>query len=461
MHNRYSQVALTYVRSPFSSWKMGVLFVCSFLMTGFCIPACRSNGKNVFLCPELFPFALLSVFLVVHAKEQFVDCRAHLMPDFRRIHGAVAALASLICAVALPAAFALCLGWSVVAFVAMTVVMFAAIVWGVLTLSGWVLIPAVVVWFALLVPPGQMLGQELVSGQCDAVAVVLLALGAVATLAGGVRFFQLNEEMPEYRWIRFNRSTGMANVVGMQQPESLAGRRWKYRNADSQTVLAIRHARRAAESAWSRMRRWQTGMMTGWSAFWCGAVCIGVFLAITWLTSGIRREPSLVLPTAFTAIMPALFVGLGLWRRKSFDIARESLMAVDRAAYFREVGLAAMLTQLQFWTPMAALVTVLGLCTLGPLTPHSVATDACLLAVSALSQPWLFGLTVWLLRFRSPLPAAVGGFLAFEVCVTGLLLIVGPIQEGWIVLFVMAVFAVAGLVLAWDAYRRWLSVEIG
>ena len=92
--------------------------------------------------------------------------------------------------------------------------------------------------------------------------------------------------------------------------------------------------------------------------------------------------------------------------------------------------------------------------------PLSV-TVAYVLAFSALSQPAFFGLNVWLLRFRSPIPVFLGWMVFFPVFAFATVGIeLGPASSEWpIVLLVAAIFAVLGLILTWHAYRRWLVAD--
>ena len=133
-------------------------------------------------------------------------------------------------------------------------------------------------------------------------------------------------------------------------------------------------------------------------------------------------------------------------------------MCVDRASYLTQVGMAAALSQLQVWLGMAT-VSVLWWCWVVQ-QPLSV-TVAYVLVFSALSQPWFFGLNVWLLRFRSLIPVFLGWMVFFPVFAGATIGIeLGPASSEWpIVLLVAAFFAVLGLFLTWHAYRRWLVTD--
>ena len=195
MRNPYTQVALTYLRRPFSSWKIGILFIAVFLLAILgshvagrhehlryppapmsaqeaammqrvqeIVSSRESMMMHISVLMELLAFESLFVVLAVHVKGQFVDSRAHLMPGFRRIHATIAGAAALLCAVFLPAAFAWLVGWSSAGFVAITVLLFGILLWGVLSMSPWIILPALFAWFLFINPLGPPYAQELVSG---------------------------------------------------------------------------------------------------------------------------------------------------------------------------------------------------------------------------------------------------------------------------------------------------------
>ena len=214
-NNPYVQVALTYLRRPFSSWKLGLLFVFGFFaMLLVSLVGGRNGNHREFIFPQVMPFVFLFVFLVVHAKDQFVDSRAHLTPGFRRIHATIAGAAVFVCAVFLPAVFAWLIGWHPTGFVAVMLLLFGEIFWILLSLSGWLSWLALIGWLLLLTEPGRQLSQQFVSGKFGYQAVGIMAVGAVVILLGGIRLFRLNEDMPEYRWVRWDRASGRAEVIG-------------------------------------------------------------------------------------------------------------------------------------------------------------------------------------------------------------------------------------------------------
>jgi len=452
MSNPYAQVALTYVHHARSSARIGYLIAGGisaafvfFVMIMAALEGDGSGNHQVFFWWLLMPFAFIYGIFAVHVREQFANSRARLTPDFCRVHAAIAGVAALFCAVLLPAAFAWPIGWHPVGFAAITLLLFDAVFWGLLSPLG--LWPALIGWLLLQTELGRGCVQQLVSGHFEYQAVGILAVGVVMVLLGGIRLIRLNEDMPEYRWLK---------VIGPQLTRHSIMQRLTLAAEDKRMARLTRHAQRASVSRWSRVCRWQAGMFTGWSAiYFCLAMLIGVSLA-AWITN---KAPThwIAVMALFGPVVPGGLVCAALSRRREL-LPREFLMGVDRASYLKQVGMAAALSQLQMWLGMTT-VSVLWWCCVVQ-QPLSV-TVANVLAFSALSQISFFGLNVWLLRFRSPIALFLGWMVFFPVVAGATIGIeLGPASSEWpIVLLLAAIFAVLGLVLTWDAYRRWLVAD--
>ena len=175
--NPYAQVTLSYFRRPFSSCKLGLLFVGAILLFVLMVFGLARIGRGQnFAVQQLLPLTFLFLFLVVHAKDQFADSRARLTPGFRRAHATIAAAAAAVCGILLPAVVAWLLGWHSIGFVAIAVVLLATILWMLLTMSGWVCLPALAAWCWLPTEAGRECVQQLVSGRYEPQAAALLAL---------------------------------------------------------------------------------------------------------------------------------------------------------------------------------------------------------------------------------------------------------------------------------------------
>ena len=132
----YVQVALTYVRRPFSSWFGGVATVGYAVgMSMFCVAdRARLPRDSAFhLMYLMYAFFYFFAFLALHMRRQFADSRAHLIPRFRRVNIAVAAVAAIVFTGLLPAAVSWSRGWHSIGFPAVMVLLFGTALWA----SGW------------------------------------------------------------------------------------------------------------------------------------------------------------------------------------------------------------------------------------------------------------------------------------------------------------------------------------
>ena len=203
MHNNpYVQVALTYLRRPFSSsqgWIVSVAFV--FMSIGCCPIFCSGSRHDIAAAPLYFPL-MLAMFLfgmfAIHVKDQFANSRARLTPGFRRVHATVAAAAALLLAVLLPTMLIWLADLRSVGLVALMVFLFGAtfcwvaLQWGLLS---WLIVLG---FFSTFTEPIRILLWWLISGKFEAQAAAILALGAAIALLGGIRLVGLNEDMPAY-----------------------------------------------------------------------------------------------------------------------------------------------------------------------------------------------------------------------------------------------------------------------
>ncbi len=178
MGNPYAQVALTYVRRPFSSWfgRLGSVFVvCVFI--GFVL-ADRYGALKDSVFVQLMYFFSLFIFLALHMKGQFVNSRAHLTPGYRRVHATIAAIAALIVAVVLPAVLSWFMGWHCIGFVAVVVLLFGTILWVIVKDATWTIFAMMFGWSAVCsTESGPVWFRELLSGQIESQAVAILGLG--------------------------------------------------------------------------------------------------------------------------------------------------------------------------------------------------------------------------------------------------------------------------------------------
>lgn len=460
--NPYAQVAFTYLRRPFSSFAAGLLFLFWFVLWLWSLSDSRS-------CLTPLPFvcgAMLYSGVAMHILEQFVDPRAQLTPGFRRAHFTVAAAAVVVFAVFLPALITWRAGLHSVGFTAIMLFLCGVVFWSVLLRSlfdiGWFF---VLILIAFSATPASSMVERFVSGQFEIPALFLSTFGVVIIFLAGLRLARLNEEMPAYRsflhWLQKYRADE-DQVTGQDQsdvePRPRGLRHWL---AERQMTVAIRHARRAAASRWSRVCRWQLGMAAG-PSLWLWGIGTILFLQLMTLDHYLHRDKAKASPdTSFFFLMftfaPAFIVVFaGEKRRKGATY--ELLLPVARTSYFQQLGAAAAIAQLCLWGVMNAAMIVQLLVVFRTALSFDVLAGA--LAISALCQIGLFGAVVWLLQCQS-LPGLV---VIVPTALAPILLMNGqlsdpPIEQPSLIWFFASLFAAFGVLLTWDAYRRWLKTD--
>ena len=465
--NPYVQVALTYVRRPFSSpqgWALSVIFL--LLGTGVLLRFLESNrdmGADYPPMGLLVPLVAI-VLVATHVKNQFADSRAHLTPNFRRVHATVAAAAAFLLAVVLPLALIWVADLRSVGLVALTVFLLGLILYQTThpNLLSWLLVLVII---APLATPTRILMWQLVSGEFEAHAVALLALGATLAVVGGVKLFALNEDMPVYKptWFGWagTRTTGGARVdawlLPAELPESFMENdmaRWTY------------HAQRASTSRWSAVCRWQVGMPNGWKSWLFG---VGVVLAVqfaAWIFVRGRLEPAAFFWSTYVVW---LIVVPSFRSVARCPFGYEIMLPVERRTYLKQAGMAVAISCLRTWGGMVT-AFMLWWVTYA-LEPLRFGLVVNVLACSVLAQVGLFGIGRWLALLAKPdsssqimLCLVVGAFWAVlgpPMLLVGHMLHESPPGLGNLLLPLAGtgLFAMFGLLLTWFTYHRWLVAD--
>lgn len=464
--NPYVQAALTYVRRTFSSplgWTLSITFL--FLGAGFLPMALGGNRRDIAAAPLQIPFMLaVAVYslLVLHLKGQFADARAHLVPGFRRVHALVAGAVALLLTVALPMVLIWLADLRSVGLVALSVFLFGAILCSVAlqsNLLSWLIILGIFTTFA---EPTRVLIWQLVSGQFELQAIVLLTLGAALALIGGFRLVELTEDMPAYKQPTCIGEAGRC-TTGQRQPFAwMLPPAWQERSMEKSMARWANHARRAPTSRWSRVCRWQVGMPGGLFGLFMVFFSFVVFTLAMWSSGQDLRNTDAVYPAMmmFFAMPPCMFWG-GFFRRGRLPLlAHELLLPVDRRGYVRQVGVATAIGQIQVWAGVSIGIVMWGLL-LGRQTV-SLAAYALLLGVFTLLQPWFFGMGAWFARCRT-LGGQIGG-LSLALCVPMLAATLFVERGPWsharhLALPLAAIAALLGLLVSCHAYHRWLAAD--
>jgi hypothetical protein len=466
-NNPYAQVALTYLRRPFSSWFAtitSIFIVCVITATAL---AEHAELKDSW-ATQLMYFFCLFIFLAMHIKGQFVNARAHLMPGYHRVHATVAAIAALLIAVVLPTALSWFMGWHCIGFVAVAVLLFGTVLWVIVNDATWIAFALMFGWSAVCITEsGPAWFRELLAGHIDSQAVLILVFGILITLLAGIRLVRLNAESLTYdSTLRWNWDWSQKTRQGWNgEGRILPGLRNWIR--ERQMARLTRLARQASNSWWSRICRWQTEMITGGSlGIWIFGVLIYVQAASWWvLTKSPKPAAVMMGMTAFVlTFLPAIIAVAGVLQWRTFKLSRELLLPVERKNYIRQLGTAAALGHFQFWTGMS-IALLLWWLLLGP-RPLYLAMFGGILAFSAAFQGFVFGIVVWMARYRS-----IGrGFFVLFTMLSG---VVASMQlasmrrwsEGFPgqlpqeALWTAGVLALLGLLITFDAYRRWLKTD--
>jgi hypothetical protein len=462
MANPYAQVALGYLRRPFSSFRAGLVILSALAATvPPAVVATQYQGPKFALL--LLPVWVLVALFAYHLLGQFADPRAHLLPHFRRVHATVAGAVGLTLIVLVPAAATWLSGLRSVGLVAVAVLVSGMILWSVLASSNWGILLVTAAYISLLTSPANQFLAILVSGRFEAQAVALLVAGLFLTLCAGLRLMRMTEDTPGYRLKEaFDRVTGqltgrpMATPRPCGQPVPL---RWPARwLMDRRMARVTEQARGASASWWCRVCRWQVGL-PGWEVGLLISLMMVLFVQLFGALFGAEGRALFQGCWVYAVLFPSFMVAGGFGQRMH-GLGRELLLPVQRAAYLRQLGLAAAVSVIQWWLAITATFALWAFV----FAPGSIDISllAGLIVASALVQIPLFGVLAWLARYRS---AAVCITLA---TLAGMLVGIGfgvaPHVSGQtreLLLYGAGISAVLGLPITWDAYRRWLVTELG
>ena len=156
-------------------------------------------------------------------------------------------------------------------------------------------------------------------------------------------------------------------------------------------------------------------------------------------------------------MVPLLCAGL-VWPRRWGYLAQESLLPASRAACVQEIGTGLAIDLASIWFSS----TTVGLYGAFLLFPSQVIAAepriAIAIVLSAASQPFIFGLIVWSMLLRN-------AWISFGVLIFltwGSFAFIALIQVSMMAITIGAIAAVLlGLLITFDAYRRWCQTPLG
>jgi len=459
MPNPYAQVTLTYFRRPFSSVRRSflILGILIYLVIVFCGSGLSENYHEFLLPTHLLLFTVLFAYCAIHLKEQFADSRASLIPGFRTVHGVVAIIMAIVFDVLLPGAIAPLIGWQSLGFISITALLFGAILWLILLQSTALSLLIPVGYVSIFAEPIRGGLEQIVLGHNPVQAFALFGIGVALNIAGIVRLFRLNEEMPEYHSNIPVYRGGRIQISDRQWRmfEKSYSRGWRGRVAERRIANLIYHAQHASDSNWSRVRRWEVLNLTSWSA--C-LITIGFYLGFLLMNWFIDKEMQTTIMYSMATIFSAsIYLGL-LWNKITF-LSHELMMPVRRDAYLKQLGINAAVIQLVIWGASIASIILVMFTSTRELHPELLAYA---ITLSALAQIWIFGLAVWLFHFRSIVLIVVVFSIALILTSAPLAVLTSPLTPTqWrpLLLLVGGLFACFGLLLTWRSYRRWMITD--
>jgi hypothetical protein len=463
-NNPYAQVALTYVRRPFSSWLGGlasVVFIGVFV--GFSFLG-HAGLKDSWATQLMFLFSLF-IFLALHMKRQFVDSRAHLMPGYRRVHATVVAIAALVVTVILPTGVSWFMGWNCIGFVAVVMLLFGTVLWVNVNDATWALFAMMAGWTVLCsTQSGPAWFRELLAGHIEAQAVAILVLGILITLLAGVQLVRLNADMltcySTVRWDRSQKTRQGSSDNGRILPGLMDWIR------EREMARLTRMARQASTSRWSAVYRWRVGMPNGWTSWLFG---VGVVIAVeftAWVTAR-GPDPSVFFWLFLIGLIACPSVmSLSQLISRNYLLGYEIMLPVERRTYLRELVMAFAVSQLRIWGGMYAGFMLWWFTAAQERLQFGLMANV--LACSALAQVGLFGVGLCIISWAKPhspqmvitaFGAIMGALVSALIAWTATLRGVSPLPALRGSLWPLAcagLFAMFGLLLTWLAYRRWL-----
>ena len=456
MGNRYTEVLMTYVRRPFSSWR-AAFWIAFILWTVFSDGGGSPGhiGTGSVTTGGLF----LGFWLWLHFREQLVHPRRAITPHYVSTSIAVFVAMGLLAA-AWPVFFMLVQnhGFRVGLFVALAVYIFGLVGWAI---AANTLLVTILCGVAILGPLNYLGALESNSNAVYWLAATnLLGCGLAAGTWAIWKLSHFTEDQRGYGRIA-NGSYDLASLgrsVGRFFGH-LLGPATSARHVDGQNGAApITYGMPMALDGTLRdtLRRWcHTGV---WAMSLLPALFV-VCYAASIIEYGLARSPSemvrdfnIIVPLA--VMLPA-FV-LARWGSAWSCLALESLRPESRARFAGGIFLTIAVQILLAWLTFAATVWLTVV-----IVDHSLKDTATLalgLLATGMIQPLAYAVVCWLLPHGTRSAYFFVSTLMFMAVGMGTTLTFWGTRQA---VGVAAVLMAAGLILIPFAYRRWLGMEMG
>jgi hypothetical protein len=304
---------------------------------------------------------------------------------------------------------------------------------------------------------------DFLQGRHDAIGLVLFAVGIAGIAMGILRLIRLNEEDRGY-FARMFRKQG--NFYLQPSAVGLEGEAQRKQWQSASFVLFDPPA--AAIPIWPI---WARGTMSQRAkllavargrpvqlALILGIAILNLFV-MKWIISQSSNSRSYVTLLALCSIFPVA-VAVGLWEQHRHIWGIELLRPVERSKYFVESGLAMAKQTLIAWLLMFAVILTGGLA-MGFNTDVGW-TSVKMAAITLGCQAVLFGIVVWLMRYRSQAVKILASMVIIPIYIISWVVVSSTAMPGWIAIGLIVLgMAAIGAGITYDAYRRWLVTELG
>ncbi len=401
--------------------------------------------------------SIVGCFLGLHVRRQFGTAAARLVPDFAAPHLVVAALASFVLWIGIPATGMLVGQWPTgsIALHAVGGILAGLVAcWpGALFLLA--ALPAWLIWASQYEPHGATRLVRLADGQMPIISGMLIGLAAVLQIVAANFLLRLPRR-------GITTSDELTFEASLTSNATSAPGQWILEVRDS-AARSLSHSKLLPS-----IQRWRVPAAVSWFSLLVPVAVVVVLSAFGGLIDNVSDWATLVTLTTSAVL---LILPLGRWHSRLAALAFELLRPVTRPVFFLQI-LLAFAGDMLLWVTTATLISV-GVFSIVP--PFSdVETSRVQFLVGYLAILWsmaalVYGVAVLTIRWRFWIPTVAAVGLAWFLGVS--LLLAYSADEifhttGWQIdglgfstLFA-ALSAPCGLLLARTAFHRLVAADV-
>jgi hypothetical protein len=450
------EVLLTYVRRATNSTRsIFMVLVATFGVVNFAILPLKSTLTWMAICgPGL---------VALHLKQQVIQARERRLPATIGPHLVVACLVLTLIALAAPAVRMVIVGpwcWGYPGLVlALTGITFL----GTISNSIWFLVFIVPLIWSSTNPSVQQWIAELCRGQQEEFGIRLFLAGVGTIAAALIWLLRMTEEDRAYQTLWAGKPGDMyrREAVPTAQSEAVRqmwGRRWFLLKEPPEATMS-RWPIWAQGSLWDRIRLCEAGRSMS-TVQWILFFMLPMIMIIPmWL---MKRRVDVNNPPGyfFTMFIPAIIV-IGQWYQQHPVWGLEMLRPVQRNRYLQVSGLT-----LAIWMAMAWVMQTLGWILVAAIIAVGVNWPKLWMSVllTAATGFFLFALGVWIMRYRSValwMLTMILTMLVSTAFAARFEFFNGAFTNPAHAATFLGVVVLIGIAICYDAYRRWLNMELG